>query len=228
MQPYFFPYIGYWQLINAVDKFVVYDNIKFTKNSWIRRNRILVESRAKLFTLPIKNDSDYLDVCERYLSQTYKNGKKKLLNQIKSAYKQSSQFETVYSFIEELINYENDNLFEYIYNSIIEILKYLNVDTEIFISSRIDVDHSLKNKFRVMAICKALGGDVYINPIGGVELYDRKEFSQNCIGLKFLRTKELEYEQFDAPFIPDLSMIDVMMFNNVEQINQMLGSYELV
>lgn len=228
MQPYFFPYIGYWQLINAVDKFVVYDNIQFTKKSWIRRNRILVNGKDKLFTLPIKKDSDYLDVRERYLSETFPEERKKLLNQIKMAYKNAPQFKAVFTLIEDCINFDNDNLFEYIYHSIIKVLKYLDIDTEIIISSSIDMDHSLHNKYRVMETCKALGGDIYINPIGGVELYDKEEFFQNGIELKFLQTEPFEYKQYDNSFVPNLSIIDIIMFNLAEKIHEILDEYKLL
>lgn len=228
MQPYFFPYIGYWQLINAVNKFVIYDNIQFTKNSWIRRNRILVDGKDKLFTLPIKNDSDYLDVRDRYLSEKYEDVRKKLLNQIKMAYKRAPQFEDVFPIIEECINFNNDNLFEYIYHSIIKVKKYLNINTEIIISSTINMNHSLKNKYRVIETCKVLKGDTYINPIGGVELYDREEFLQNGIELKFLQTNKFEYNQYKNIFVPNLSIIDVMMFNSLERIHEILNEFKTV
>jgi hypothetical protein len=228
MQPYFFSYIGYWQLINTVDKFVIYDNIQFTKKSWIRRNRILLNGKDKLFTLPIKKDSDYLDVSERYLSETFPKKREKLLNQIKMAYKKAPQFSTVFPIIEECINYNNDNLFEYIYHSIVKVLEYLDIDTEIIISSSIDIDHSLQNKYRVIETCKVLGGDTYINPIGGMELYDKEEFSQNGIELKFLQTDNFKYKQYDNSFVPNLSIIDVMMFNSIEEVKKMLEKYELL
>lgn len=228
MQPYFFPYIGYWQLINAVDKFVVYDNIEFTKKSWIRRNRILVNSQDKLFTLPIKKASDYLDVRERYLSETFPEEGEKLLNQIKISYNKSPQFNTVFPIIEKCIRFDNRNLFEYIYHSILTVLNYLEISTEIIISSSIVMDHSLRNKYRVIETCKKLGGDVYINLIGGMEMYEKEEFRENSIELKFLHTDEFEYKQYDNPFIPNLSIIDVMMFNSKEEINEILSMYKCI
>lgn len=228
MQPYFFPYIGYWQLINAVDKFVVYDNIKFTKNSWIRRNRILLNGRDWLFTLPIKNDSDFLDIRDRYLSETIANDKSRLLRTIKMAYYRAPYFEVAYPIIKECFNFANGNLFQYIYNSIITIMEYLKIDTEIIISSTIEMDHFLKKEYRVMEVCRKLEGDIYINTYGGIELYDKKEFAKNGIKLMFLKTGKIEYKQFDNEFIPNLSIIDVMMFNSVDDINKMLSSYEIL
>jgi len=228
MQPYFFPYIGYWQLINTVDKFVIYDNIQFTKKSWIRRNRILLNGKEKLFTLPIKKDSDYLDIKDRYLSEECVDTKRRLLNQIKMAYKKAPQFEFVFPIIKECINFSNDNLFEYIYHSIIKVVEYLNINTDIVIASNVNMDHSLHNKCKVMEICKNLGGDIYINPIGGVELYNKEEFFDNGIELKFLKTDKFEYNQYENYFTSNLSIIDVMMFNSKEEIKELLNKFRTV
>lgn len=228
MQPYFFPYIGYWQLIKAVDKFVVYDNIQFTKKSWIRRNRILLNEKDKLFTLPIRNDSDFLDVRERYLSETFSTESRKLLKLIKTAYKNAPQFEKVFPLIERCVNFENDNLFAFIYHSILCVVRYLNIKTDMIISSSISMDHSLHNKYRVIEICKNLGGNEYVNPIGGVELYNKGEFLINGVDLKFIKTNKIEYKQFGNVFISNLSIMDVMMFNEPKKINEMLDSYELL
>lgn len=225
MQPYFFPYIGYWQLINAVDKFVIYDNIKFTKKGWIKRNRILVDGKDKLITLPIKMDSDELYIKERQLADSYIKDKGKMLNQIKAAYIKSPQFDKVLPIIEECLEFNNKNLFEFLYNSIKVIANYLEIDTEIVISSDININHSLKNKYRIFEICKTLGGDFYINPIGGIELYEKGEFIQNGIELKFIKTDSIEYVQCGNKFIPNLSIIDVMMFNSKKELKELLKRY---
>lgn len=222
MQPYFFPYIGYWQLMNEVDRFVVYDNVKFTKSGWIRRNRILLDGKPRLFTLPIKKDSDYLDVRERYISEIFKNDRKKLLNQIIISYKKAPQFEKVFPIIEKSINFNHDNLFEYIFNSIRTVKEYLKIDTDIIISSDINMNHSLHNKDRVIETCKVLEGDIYLNLIGGVKLYNKKDFLSNGINLRFIHTNDFKYKQYKNEFVSNLSIIDVMMFNSVEDIRKML------
>ena len=81
MQPYFLPYIGYLQLLNSVDKFILYDDIEYTKKGWINRNRIV---DGEIITLPLKKDSDYLNVVERRLSDDWRKQKTKLLNKIES------------------------------------------------------------------------------------------------------------------------------------------------
>ena len=141
MQPYFFPYIGYFQLIQAVDVFVVYDNIKYTKKGWINRNRMLQNGKDVIFSLPLKNDLDSLDVWEREIVKDFNCDK--LLNQIKGAYRGAPYFEQTFTLVESIMRYEDKNLFRFLYNSIVAICKYLAIGTEIRVSSEIAIDHSL-------------------------------------------------------------------------------------
>jgi hypothetical protein len=224
MQPYLFPYIGYFQLMNAVDEFVVYDNIQFSKKGWINRNRILVNGTDAYITLPLKKDSDFLDVKDRYLSEDWNIERKKIINRIAESYKKAPYFTTVFSIIEEIINYENKNLFQFILNSLIQINKYLDISTPLIISSTIDVNHELKSAKKVIALCKARHAETYINPIGGVELYDKEEFKNKGIELKFLKADNISYPQFKNEFVPFLSVIDVMMFNTKEEVKHYLQS----
>lgn len=228
MQPYFFPYIGYWQLIKAVDKFVVYDNIEFTKKSWIRRNRILVNGSDKMFTIPIKNDSDYLNIGNRYLSDDYKIESLKILKQIIMAYCHAPQFEHVFPLIEEIMLFETDNLFDFIYNSIIKVADYLDIQTELIVSSKIEMDHTLKRKDRVIATCRKLNATQYYNAIGGVTLYDKEAFHREGLELSFVQTNDLTYKQFNNAFVPNLSIIDVMMFNDLSEIKALLEDYSII
>lgn len=127
MQPYFLPYIGYFQLINSVDEFVVYDNIQFTKRCWIHRNRILENGKDVFISLPLKKDSDYLNVNERYLADNFLEYKIKILNKIKNNYRRAPFYSTVHSLIERIFEYENHNLFEFVFNSIIEVCNFLGI-----------------------------------------------------------------------------------------------------
>lgn len=226
MQPYFFPYIGYWQLINAVDKFVIYDNIQYTKKGWINRNRFLLNGKDEIFSIPLKKDSDYKNVVERIISPTF--DKRSLISKFQNAYHKAPFKKEVLPLLEKIIYYENNNLFEYIYNSVLEICDYLEIKTEIIISSKINIDHSAKSKDKVIAIVKALNGSEYINPIGGVELYDKEEFESNGIKLNFLKANEIKYNQNMETFIPWLSILDVLMFNSKEEIKRMLEDYTLI
>jgi len=210
MQPYFFPYIGYLQLIAAVDLFIVYDNIKYTKKGWINRNRMLHSGEDVMFSLSLKKDSDYLDVRDRELASDF-NGDK-LLNQIKGAYRQAPYFAHTYPLVEQVVRYEDKNLFRFLHHSIVKTCEHLGITTEIRISSDIPIDHDLKSQDKVLALCGAVGAHTYVNAIGGMELYAKETFQQKGIDLKFIQSKPFRYAQFGDEFVPWLSIIDVMMF----------------
>jgi hypothetical protein len=224
MQPYLFPYIGYFQLINAVDEFIVYDNIQFSKKGWINRNRILVNGIDAFITLPLKKDSDYLDIKDRYLSDDWGSERKKILNRITESYRKTPQFNSVFPLIENIIMYEEKNLFLFILNSLKKINEYLEIKTPLIISSAISINHELKSEKKVMALCKARDADTYINPIGGIELYNKDEFKNEGINLQFLKANNIIYHQLKNEFIPFLSIIDVMMFNSKEEVQHHLQS----
>jgi len=227
MQPYFFPYIGYFQLIAAVDQFIVYDNIKYTKKGWINRNRMLQNGKDVMFSLPLKNDSDSLDVCERELAADF--NREKLLNQFKGAYRRAPYFEQTFPLLEQIVRYEDPNLFRFLHHSIVKTCEHLGITTEIRISSGIAIDHSLKSQDKVLALCEAAGASTYVNTIGGMELYSKETFREKGIELKFIKSKPFEYAQFGAEFVPWLSIIDVMMFNPLDAIRTCITTnYELI
>jgi hypothetical protein len=226
MQPYFFPYIGYFQLIAAVDTFIVYDNIKYTKKGWINRNRILQNGSDVTISLPLKKDSDMLNVCERQIATDF--NRDKLLNQIKGAYRNAPYFMQTFPLIETIVQYEDTNLFSFLHHSILRVCEHLSIDTKISISSSININHELKNQDKVIALCESIGTDNYVNAIGGMELYSKEIFSNNCINLQFIKSRPFEYPQFDNIFVPWLSIIDVMMFNPIHMIQNCIStSYEL-
>jgi len=227
MQPYFFSYIGYFQLINAVDEFVIYDNIEFTKKGWINRNRILVNSTDAIITLPLKKDSDFLHVNERFLADSWEIERKKMLNRIAESYRKAPYFKETYELLEDCIMYGDRNLFNFIFYSLKTVLNFLNITTNIVISSTISINHQLKSDEKVMAICKERGAEIYINPIGGLEIYDKQIFLNNNLQLKFLKSNNITYSQFNYEFIPWLSIIDLLMFNNKEELQSNLESYTL-
>jgi hypothetical protein len=228
MQPYFMPYIGYFQLINSVDKFVIYDNIQYTKKGWINRNRILANGKDQLITLPIKKDSDYLNVVERELSESWDKDKSKMLNVIKASYNKAPYFQETFELISKCLNNPEANLFRFIYDSIVLINDHLEIKTPIVISSTIDADHTLKSQDKVLSLCKEQNADIYINSIGGVELYDKETFKQNNIKLNFIKSNPIQYKQFNNEFVSWLSIIDVLMFNSKEQIKEYLNNYTLI
>jgi hypothetical protein len=227
MQPYFFPYIGYFQLIAAVDVFVIYDNIKYTKKGWINRNRMLQNGTGVMFSLPVKNDSDYLDIRERQVAEAF--NRDKFLGRLKEAYRRAPYFAQTIPLIEDIVKCEETNLFGFLQHSIVKTCQHLKMTTEIRTSSSISTDHDLKNQDKVLALCEALGADIYVNAIGGRELYSREAFRAKGIDLKFLQSMPFEYPQFGNEFVPWLSIVDVMMFNPLDVIQGCIsGNYVLI
>lgn len=227
MQPYFLPYIGYYQLIAAVDTFIVYDNVKYTKKGWITRNRMLLNNEDSTFSLALRKDSDFLDIVQRELSEHF--DRSKLLHQFKGAYSRAPYFRQTYGLLEQIVGDENVNLFRYLHQSLKRICEHLGIQTNIRISSDIHIDHDLKGQDRVMALCKALNANTYINAIGGVDIYDKEDFRANGINLQFIKSRPFEYSQFGASFVPWLSIVDVLMFNPVEVVREYIFShYELI
>ncbi|MDP2762122.1 MAG: WbqC family protein [Sideroxyarcus sp.] len=227
MQPYFLPYIGYFQLMAAVDLFVVYDNIKYTKKGWINRNRMLQNGKDAMFSLPLKSGSDSLNVCERELAADFKRDK--LLNQFNGAYRRAPYFAQAFPLIEQIVRHEDTNLSRFLHHAISLTCGYLGITTEIRVSSDITIDHELRNQGKVLALCGAVGATTYVNAGGGRELYSKSAFQERGIDLKFIQSKPFEYVQFGDAFVPWLSIIDVIMFNSVGEISENLASgYELI
>lgn len=228
MQPYFLPYIGYFQLIKNVDEFVIYDKIKYTKKGWINRNRILTNNGIEYITLPIKKGSDYLMVYERELSQTWNKDRIKLVNRLSNYYKKSPFFRENFDVINDCLNQSEINLFKFIYGSVEIINNFLDIKTPLIIYSKLSIDESFKNKEKVIEICKNLNANKYINPIGGLELYSKNEFIKNGIELNFLSVDGVKYNQGKETFSENLSIVDVLMFNQKEDIKKFLNNYKLI
>jgi hypothetical protein len=222
MQPYFLPYIGYFQLIGSVDLFIVYDNIKYTKKGWINRNRMLVNGKNVTFSLPLKSDSDSLDIRDRELAVDF--NRDKLVNRLSGAYRRAPYFQQAFPVIEQILRQEESNLFRFLYQSITRVCETIGITTKIMISSDIAVDHNLKNQDKVLALCEAVDTDIYVNSIGGVELYSKDDFKSRGIELKFIRSKPFVYSQFGNDFIPWLSIVDVLMFNSLDTIQECIHS----
>ena len=226
MQPYFFPYLGYWQLINAVDKYVIFDDVNYINRGWINRNRILVDGQAKYFNLPISKASQ-----NKLINETYINRDISLLNKnlktLEFAYHKAPFFSDVYPLIEKIILFDEEQLSKYLHNLIVSICDYLEIKKEFLMSSEIDKDNSLKGSRKILNICEKLGATEYYNAIGGKELYSKEVFNKRSIELKFLKMDDVTYKQFVEPFQANLSIIDVLMFNSVENVKNMLDMYSL-
>lgn len=226
MQPYIFPYLGYWQLMKAVDIFVVFDDVNFIKKGWIHRNNILVSGQSNLFTLPLQKASQNKKINEIDLSET-ENWREKFLRSIFLAYKKAPMFDEVYALIERIINDSEKNLALFLGNQLKEVNTYLGIDTKL-VSSATYGNETLKAQERILDICEKESADHYMNPIGGRELYDHESFAKSGVSLSFVKTIPFEYSQFKNEFVPWLSIIDILMFNDKEKVHQALDAYELI
>lgn len=227
MQPYFFPYIGYWQLLNVVDKYVIYDDVNFIKGGWINRNRILIDGKAVYFNIQMSGASPYKLINQIQINNNEINIKKNIKT-IYMAYHKAPYFSEVYPIIEEILKLQTDNLSKYVIESIKLITKFLNIETEILISSSIKKNNELKGADKVIDICKLLKATKYYNAIGGKNLYSFDKFNKNGIELVFLKSNNICYRQFNNEFVPNLSIIDVMMFNSKEKIKTFLDEYTII
>lgn len=226
MQPYFLPYIGYFQLLNAVDKFVLYDDVNFINRGYINRNNLLVNHKASLFSIPLKDASQNRLIKDVEVSNE-SSWRKKLLKTVEQSYKKAPQFQQVYPLFEEIISHEPENIGALCTYSLTTICKYLNIETEIVPSSTIYNNISLKRQERILDICRQEGATHYINPQGGIELYDKETFAQHGVRLSFIKAALTPYPQFKEPFVPGLSVLDVLMFNDVTKTHTLLNQYEL-
>ena len=227
MQPYLFPYIGYFQLIYAADKFVVFDDVYYINKGWINRNNILINGVSNLFTVPLKEASQNKLINEVYICEDLK-WRSKLLKTIELSYKKAPFFKEVFPLIEKAFNLNIEKIAAFNTEIIKTICSFLEIRTEIVSSSSIYNNSTKKGQDRILDICLKESASYYINPIGGVELYSNAIFQENKIELRFIKSKSITYKQFENKFIPGLSIIDVLMFNKQSDIINMRGQYELI
>lgn len=226
-QPYFFPYIGYWQLMNAVDLYVIADDFNYIKGGWVNRNKILIGGEGRYLNLPLKKPSSR-KWCNETIIDHNEDRIDECLRKVMFSYKNAPYFSVVYPMIEAVMKCDCVTLSDYVKHSFSVLCPYLGIDTKIIMSSSLDKDMTLKKQEKIIDICKVTGADAYYNAIGGREIYSFDDFKSEGITLKFLTTNEITYPQFDNEFVPNLSIIDVMMFNSQEQIHDYLKDYTLV
>lgn len=227
MQPYLFPYIGYFQLIATVDKFIIYDDVNFIKRGWVNRNRILLNNVPYIFTIPLTGASQNKSIKDIEVNKEEK-WKNKMIKQMTHAYKKAPFFGQVFPMIKKVICGQYSDIGKMSTESIKVVLDYLDIKTEIIESSTIYNNQELKGQYRIKDICSKENAKTYINPIGGVEIYDRNLFSNSDIELFFIKTDPIEYQQFEKEHVSFLSIIDVLMFNPKEKIISLLTKYDLV
>jgi hypothetical protein len=227
MQPYFFPYIGYFQLINAVDKFIIYDDVNYIKQGWINRNIILLNKNKHVFLAPVKSASSYRKISETKVDYKFDWAKKTLLT-FEQAYKKAPYYHRVIPIIESVLLSKKETISELAFDSLSKVSSYLCLNTEFIKTSIIYNNQELNGKDRVIDICLIENAQQYINPFGGQDLYRKEDFNEKGLNLNFIKPNSINYKQYNDEFIPWLSIIDVLMFNTPETIQKMLNNYELI
>ncbi len=230
MQPYFFPYIGYFSLIKRSDMFILFDTPQFIRHGWIERNRILKPNGEPLYIkIPLKKHSREAKINELVVNNSEK-WKEKILAQIIPYKKKAPFYREVIILLKEIFEFESDSIVEINHYSLKKVCEYLNIATPIKIWSKmnIDIEHVNAPDEWALNICNALHADTYYNPIGGKSFFDTSKYEKLGINIEFQQMIPVAYKHLSEDFIPFLSIIDVLMFNTVADINKMLGSYELV
>lgn len=227
MQPYFFPYLGYYQLIAAVDRFVVWDDVQYIQRGWVNRNRILLNGEPTYINLPVEKASQSAYINERNVADLTAAAPK-LLGQLHSAYRKAPHYQATKQLVEAVLALPEKNLGRFLYQSLKLVCQYLEISTELVLSSELEKEDSgLSGSERVIALAKANQATMYVNAIGGRELYAAEDFESSGIALRFIAMDEINYSQMQPSFVPYLSMIDVLMFNSKDQIQEMLTKYQL-
>jgi hypothetical protein len=212
MQPYFVPYIGYFQMVNAVDTFIFYDNVTYIKNGWINRNRI---KGGNILTIPIKNQSSNILIQNTEISWDSRYVKK-LFKTLQQTYSKSPYFNEVFDIVEDLLQNQPSTISELAISSVIKFSKYLNIDTEFKIASKENYKKGSDKITSLINICLQEKTKNYINPIGGQSLYNKENFLSYGVDLNFIQTT------------PSLSIIDTCMTTPKEKIKEQLNNYKLI
>lgn len=225
MQPYFFPYIGYFQLVNSVDKFVFYDDVNYIQRGWVNRNRILINGNPSYLTVPLNKASQNMLINEvRVL-----NGSKNLIKTVEMAYKKAPYYNEIMPLIQQVFSKEYNFISDMAIDSVKLVSNYLGFNTVFELSSEeYSSTKCLDRANRLIEISKLNKCVNYLNPINGQELYSKEEFRNNGIELNFIKSKEIRYAQFNNIFVPSLSMIDVLMFNSRFEVMSFLDQFEFI
>lgn len=225
MQPYFFPYIGYFQLMQAADIFVFHDDVQYIKGGWVNRNRILKDNRVEWLTMPVQNASNYLPIDERCFANE-PTTVDKMKRRLAAAYAKVPAFDRVASTIFELLDFPDANVAAFNCTSLVALAKRLGITCKFIRSSELDEPGLMKGQAKVLALCQRFGANTYINPIGGVELYDAQSFAAAGITLSFLRTTAPPTLTESGP--EHLSVIDGLMRRDFDGYRSLLPEYSLL
>jgi hypothetical protein len=226
MQPYLFPYIGYFQLLRACDRFIVYDDVNYIKGGWINRNRWLVQGQPAYFTFPVADVSSFRRISDVDIDPRGK-WQKKLIKTFRINYAKAPFFETAHALLAAVVASSETRIAIRAEASLQSICDYVGLNRPFTRSSTMAIPGDLHGTERVLHICRAEGASRYVNAQGGMELYDKAAFAQNEIELRFLRPRPIRYQQLGGEFVPWLSILDVVAFNPPDAIRRYLTEFDL-
>lgn len=222
MQPYLFPYIGYFHLIMSSDIFVIYDDVNFMKQSYINRNNIVLNKNKYRFTLPVPNSSSNTLIKDLQ----YDASSEKLVRTLAQAYSKAPYYNAVFPTLEKILKFENRYINHFCMNSLIQIFDYLGLSKKIVLSSNLEYERNASASEKLVSICNIFKADTYINTPGGRDLYNKGMFTPHGINLQFIKPQLNEYKQANTDeFLPGLSIIDVLMNNSIEGTLELLSNF---
>ena len=251
-QPYFFPYIGYFQLIHAVDRFILYPEIQYICQGWINRNRIVQKNGCIQYILVPVHSGSHLCIKDVHIDNTSLRWRQRLIKSIRNFYGKAAYFKEIYPLLEEVLTQQDYlTISDLNVATIRSVANFLEMETEI-VCANTERYQGLEEKLvrlqtngydelpqyaekqvsrmlvRIFEICRMEGADTFINSIGGTALYKNDVFAHHGVNLNFLQTHDIQYKQQCEEFIPNLSIIDVLMHNGKEKTKELLTHYTLI
>lgn len=224
MQPYFFPYIGYYHLAYEVDKFIFLDDANYIKKGYINRNSIVINGASHEFSVPVSKISQNRKINQHEYTGEFSG----FLKTIEQSYKAASCFNAAMPVIEKIVLDQDNNVARKNAKSVKMVFEYLGIEREFFCASAISLDSELKGQDRIVALCKETGIDKYRNAIGGQSLYNREIFNASGVDLRFIKSDIRPYPQRSDEFVSHLSIIDMLMNCDKSTIKKHLSCYSLV
>ncbi len=250
MQPYFFPYLGYFQLIHAADQFLLYDNLKYSRRGWVNRNRILVVGGSPMFLSVSIKEPRATKTIRSVELLGWRHRREKLLRSIHANYRRCPHFREANKLIEEILFLDTESLAELNKHCVVTISRFLGIDTAILTNStpfdamedrlrdddvgleesfpRVRLEEPQRRVVRALELCRELGADVFVNAIGGRELYAKAAFAAHGVQVLFVRTRPHTYRQRAIPFSARLSIIDTLMNTGRDRTRKQLDEYDLI
>jgi len=225
MQPYCFPYVGYFQLVHAVDTFVFFNDVNFIKKGWINRNRLLQNKKIAHFTIPLKKQSQNKKINEIQISD-YSKWKSKFFKTLHFNYRKAPHYDNAIELLGRICNRHYDFIHEFSSASVVEISQYLGMKKRFVFSDELGYEGNSGTE-KILSICRKAGAEVYINSQNGRHLYKTEDFGDRHVELQFLEPCLGKYRQFSDDFFEGLSIIDILMFNSQAKCRELLLNYTI-